>query len=122
MHSFQKSENIGTCPFCKAGIIGKTAEERVGELMKRVEVNDAGAMCILGNYYYYGQLGLQQDWARAMELWKQAAALGSSHAHFNLGAYYKQGGDLKKAKIHYEAAAMAGHEFARYNPPQSNSL
>jgi TPR repeat protein len=25
------------------------------------------------------------------------------------------GGELKKAKIHYEAAAMAGHEAARCN-------
>ena len=28
---------------------------------------------------------------------------------------YRQGGDLKKAKFHYEAAAMAGHELARNN-------
>jgi len=26
-----------------------------------------------------------------------------------------EGGDLKKAKFHFEAAAMAGHEVARYN-------
>ena len=36
-------------------------------------------------------------------------------AHYFLGDIYHEGGDLKKAKIHYEAAAMAGHEFARYN-------
>ena len=28
---------------------------------------------------------------------------------------YREGGDMKKAKFHYEAAAMAGHEVARYN-------
>jgi len=70
---------------------------------------------VLGNYYEYGQLGLLRDRERAMELWKQAAALGSSHAHFELGSVYREGGDLKKAKFHYEAAAMAGHEDARYN-------
>jgi TPR repeat protein len=32
-----------------------------------------------------------------------------------LAAIYKDGGDLKKAKSHYEAAAMAGHEVARCN-------
>jgi TPR repeat protein len=26
-----------------------------------------------------------------------------------------KGGDLKKAKFHYEAAAMAGNESARFN-------
>ncbi len=50
-----------------------------------------------------------------MELWKQAMELGSSAAHSQFGAHYDKGGDLKKAKFHYEAAAMAGHEVARYN-------
>ena len=50
-----------------------------------------------------------------MELYARAAALGSSQAHFHLGNIYREGGDLKKAKIHYEAAAMAGHEVARVN-------
>jgi len=37
------------------------------------------------------------------------------HAHNSLGFMYDEGGDLKKAKFHYEVAAMAGHELARYN-------
>jgi len=41
--------------------------------------------------------------------------LGCSDAHCNLGNIYHQGGDLKKAKFHCEAAAMAGHEAARCN-------
>ena len=28
---------------------------------------------------------------------------------------YHEGGDMKKAKFHFEAPAMAGHEGARYN-------
>jgi TPR repeat protein len=78
-------------------------------------VNDAGAIYVLGNCYHHGDHGLQQDQAKALELWKQAAELGSSMAHYNLGAYYYEGGDLKKAKFHYEAAAIAGHEVARFN-------
>jgi TPR repeat protein len=81
--------------------------------MKRVEANDVGAMHALGNYHYHGLGGLQQDQAKAIELWKQAAKLGSSQAHYNLVVDYRHGGDLKKAKFHYEAAAMAGHEVAR---------
>jgi TPR repeat protein len=58
---------------------------------------------------------LLQDQAKAIELWKQAAKLGSSQAHYHLGNSYREGGDLKKAKFHYEVAAMAGHDVARHN-------
>jgi len=115
IHSFRESGNNWTCAFCKADRVNKKDEERVEELMKRVEVNDAGAMYVLGSNYYHGDLGLQQDWARAMELWKQAAELGSSLAHYHLGNEYREGGDSKKERFHYEAAAMAGHEDARSN-------
>jgi TPR repeat protein len=50
-----------------------------------------------------------------VELWKQAAKLGSSEAHFALGCNYDEEGDSKKEKFHYEAAAMAGNEAARCN-------
>jgi TPR repeat protein len=45
----------------------------------------------------------------------QAAELGNRKAHYELGVYFRDGGDMKKAKFHFEAAAMAGHEVARYN-------
>jgi tetratricopeptide (TPR) repeat protein len=114
VHSFCKSGNIAKCPFCSARM-GKTVDEQVEEMMKRVETNDAGAMFALGSHYHYGNLGLQQDWERAKELWTQAAKLGSSKADFSLGTFYGEGGDLKKAKFHWEAAAIAGHEVARFN-------
>ena len=94
--------------------MGKTDEEDVKELMKRVEANDAGATYVLGSYHYHGQYGLHQDEKKSVELWTQAAKLGSKQAYHNLGNFY-EGGDLKKAKFHYEAAAMAGHEKARFN-------
>ena len=154
--SFCESGNIEKCPFCKAkkvcNYVDKTAEVRVKELLKRVEVNDAGAihqiglyhyhglggftqdkgramelwkqsaelgftkgaMCVLGTYYYRGNGGLLQDRARAIELCKKAAALGFSKAHCQLGGEYEKEGYSKKAKFHYEAAAMAGHEDARH--------
>jgi TPR repeat protein len=115
IHSFGTSGNMGKCPFCNSERMGKTDEENIQELFNRVEVNDAGAMTALGCYYSNGHLGLSQDGKKAIELWKQAAELGSSKAHFQLGTFNDEGGDLKKAKFHYEAAAMAGHEGARYN-------
>ena len=113
VHSFHESGNNGNCPFCKSEI-DKTDGESVEELMKRVEANDAGSIYLLGSNYYHGQLGLQQDRERAIELWTQAADLGSTKSYSQLGAYYRaEGGDSKKSKFHYEAAAMAGHENAR---------
>jgi TPR repeat protein len=114
IYSITKSENDDYCPFCKAEISGIT--EKFEELMKRVEANDAGATCLLGSYYSHGNVGLQQDLVKGVKLWTQAAELGSmSKAHFFLGKHYYEGGNLKKAKFHYEAAAMAGHDVARCN-------
>ena len=113
--SFHKSGNIGACPFCNAMTGGKTNAEIVEEMMKRVEVNDAVSICKLANDYYHGAIGLLQDQAKAIELWKQAAKLGSIQAQYQLGCFFRQGGDSKKSKFHYEAAAMVGNEVARFN-------
>ena len=95
--------------------VAKFDEERVEEMMKRVEANDAGSVYQLANDYHHGKLGLLQDRARAMELWTRAAKLGSSQAHFQFGSTYDAEGDSKKSKFHYEAATMAGNEDARCN-------
>jgi TPR repeat protein len=109
------SGNIEKCPFCNSNRAGKTDEEDIEELMKRAEANDAASNFFLANHYYFGVKGLQQDHARAIELFTRAADLGDSKAHFHLGVLYREGGNLKKAKFHFEAAAMAGHEGARNN-------
>jgi TPR repeat protein len=87
----------------------------VADMKKRAEANDAGAINELGNCYHHGRVGLQQDHTKAMDLYARAAELGLGKAHNHLGNIYDLGGDLKKAKFHFEAAAMAGHEIARYN-------
>ena len=114
IHSFRESGNDHKCPFCKSDC-NKTEEESVEYLMKRVGANDAGAIRQIGNCYYKGLNGVQQDWTKAIELSTRAAELGCSKAHFILATIYHEGGDLKKAKFHCEAAAMIGHEVARYN-------
>jgi TPR repeat protein len=63
----------------------KTDEDRVEELMKRVEANDAGATHVLGSRYYYVVEGLLQDREKAIELYARAAELGDSEAHNQLG-------------------------------------
>jgi TPR repeat protein len=83
--------------------------------MKRAEANDAASIFLLATCYYQGIGGLQQDQERAMELFTKSAELGFSKAHGHLGDIYFEGGDLKKAKFHFEAAAMAGDDVARFN-------
>jgi TPR repeat protein len=112
---FHESGNIGKCPFCNSDRGNKTDEEIVGEVMRRAEANDPTSICLLANFYRAGIGGLQQDEERAMELFTRAADLGFSKAHSHLAGIYHEGGDIKKAKFHYEAAAMAGHEVSRYN-------
>ena len=60
--------------------------------MKRVD----GASYLLGNNYHDGEEGLQQNRERAKELWTQAAEIGSSCAHFQLGIYAHEGGDQRR--------------------------
>jgi TPR repeat protein len=109
------SGNSGKCVFCNSNPGDQTTQERLEDLMKRVEANDAGAMCLMGNHHHLGEEGVLQDQAKATELWTRASKLGSSSAHYNLAYYYQGGGNMKKSKFHLEEAAMAGHEAARCN-------
>jgi len=120
VQSFCKSGNQGNCSFCKSERLNQitgyhTDEERIEELMNRIEKNDASALCEMSRIYYSGLRGVQQDRVKAMELLKKAAELGSSESHFSLGSLYDQGGYLKKAKFHYEAVALVGCEAARFH-------
>jgi TPR repeat protein len=113
VYSFKESGNHDKCPFCNSDRTGKTDEEIFGEILKRVEANDPASMCMLATHYHHGRGGVQQDHAKVMELYVRAADLGYKYAHHNQAVHYYEGGNLKKAKFHYEAAAMAGHDGAR---------
>ena len=39
----------------------------------------------LGNQYYHGNSGVKKDVMRAIKLWEEAAELGSTGAHFDIG-------------------------------------
>jgi len=115
LYSLHCSGDNTKCPFCNSDRASKTDEENVEEGMKRVAANDAGAMYILAGFYYQGVQSFQQDYVKAIELFTKSADLGFSKAHNKLGDIYQNGGDLKKAEFHLEAAAMAGNEVARNN-------
>jgi TPR repeat protein len=115
IYSLVTSGNNERCAFCNAERKSITADESIKAILKRVEVNDNGAICVLGNYYEDGFGGLQQDHTKAMELFTRAADLGCSKGHNKLAEIYCKEGKYKKSKFHREAAAMAGDEVARCN-------
>ena len=91
IYSFCKSGNHAICPFCKAKTVVRE-NKKIEEIMKRVEANDDGAMVMLASCYHVGCEDLQQDRAKAMELFVRAVELVSSMAHFTLGSIYREGG------------------------------
>ena len=67
IHSCCMSGNY-KCPFCNADCGGKSDEEEVAEMMKRVAANDAASICMLAYQYHHGLNGVEQDHVKAMEL------------------------------------------------------
>ena len=107
-----------TCPFCRTPHL--TIDEAVEREKKRMEVNDAIAIQMIGYYYRDGVYGYPQDFIKALELFHRAAELGCSRAYNSIGYVYEVGSrgveiDEKKALYYYELAAMRGNEYARYN-------
>ncbi|EJK48562.1 hypothetical protein THAOC_32632 [Thalassiosira oceanica] len=86
---------------------------------KRVDKGDAEAMQFLGDNYYHGKLGLAKDVPRAIELWTEAAELGSIVAHYQLGVVYYNGLGVEEDKPrgihHWQQAAMKGDVDSRHN-------
>merc|ERR1711862_897872 len=79
---------------------------------------DAEAVYHLGQYYRKGMCGVTKDIPRAIELFTEAARLGSMNAHCRLGLLYNIGDaverDLRTAVKHHEIAAKGGHPIARF--------
>ena len=64
------------------------------------------------------KLGLAKDLPRAIELWTEAAELGSPDAHFYLGGSYYYGSGVEEDKPrgvrHWQQAAIKGHWESRH--------
>ena len=79
-----------TCPFCRT----PTPEDVASQLplvQKRFDAGDVDAMEFLAGSYHYGHFGLEKNVKRAIELYTEAAELGSNKARFNLGRSYYNG-------------------------------
>ncbi|EJK56115.1 hypothetical protein THAOC_24058, partial [Thalassiosira oceanica] len=107
----------GRCPFCRTPHPTDEASQ-LPMIQKRVSKGDAEAINHLAGQYYYGRLGLTKDIPRAIELWSEAAKLGSVGAHYNLGVtyYYGHGAEEDKPRgiRHWQEAAMKGHVESRH--------
>ena len=106
------------CPFCRTPSPNNDAE-KLAMIMTRAKKKDPVAISHLGEKYFYGELGLQKDETRAVELWTEAEELGSIDALYNLGVshYFGDGvqEDKNKAAEYYKKAAMLGHVECRHN-------
>ncbi|EJK61400.1 hypothetical protein THAOC_18124 [Thalassiosira oceanica] len=87
-------------------------------VQKRVQKKDADAIYFLGLKHYFGELGLTKDISRVIELFTQAAELGSVKAHHKLGLVYYTGNGVKEDKSrgihHWQQAAMKGNVESRH--------
>ena len=113
-----RQRGLRGCEFCRTTRPTDDAPKLV-LIQKRVYKRDAEAINNLAQKYYYGKLGLTKDASRAIELWTEAAELGSVQAHYQLGFIYYAGKDTREDKPrgiqHWQQAAMKGDVESRHN-------
>jgi len=120
-----KVKGPSLCPFCRKPT-ASSGEETVRRLRIRMSRSDPTAISILGSFYAQGHGVEKRNVPKAIELWKQAAKLGSIDAYAYLGDAYnlqfdnrrgvRQGErDWKISAQYYESAAKGGHVQARLN-------
>ena len=113
-----KKRGMNDCPFCRTPMPENYAGA-IAMIMARVEKKDPVAINLLGDRYLHGMIGGQKDMDKAIQLFAEAAELGSIEALFFLGvAYYNGEGvdkDEAKGAEYYKKAAMQGHAESRHN-------
>ena len=113
-----KKKGMFDCAFCRTPEPEGDADA-LAMLQARVSKKDPVAIFFLGLKYCHGSLGLQKDMRMAVELWTEAAELGSIEALYNLGVAHEsgEGGQQDKAKAVqlWSKAAMQGHVQSRHN-------
>ena len=106
------------CAFCRTPF-PKNDADYLAMIQARVAKKDPAAIHLLGQKYYHGRLGLQKDKQRAIQLWTEAAEVGSIEALYSLGLAYFSGDrvqqDKAKAAEFFAKAAMQGHVECRNN-------
>ena len=70
-------------------------KQKIAELLKKAEADDANAQTDLGEIYESGK-GLPKDAVKAADLFRQAAEKGVARAQFRLGRMYVRGKGVPK--------------------------
>ena len=106
-----------SCPFCRTSHPDDDAST-LAMIQKRVNKRDAEAINHLAEQYYFGSPGVATDVPRAIELWTEAAELGSVDAHYRLSHAYHNGNGVEEDKLRAvrlcKEAAMKGHVLSRH--------
>lgn len=92
-------------------------KDELAKLEADAEKGDAEAQTDLGILYYRGR-GVPKDYAKAVELWRKAAAQGDAQAENNLGEAHEAGAGVPQnyeeaAKWNLKAAEQ-GHPVAQF--------
>ena len=107
-----------SCEFCRTPFTNDDSSQ-LAMIQKRADKGDAEAITCLGQKYFHGELGLAKDAPRGIELWMEAAKLGSLVAHNELGSVYYTGDGVNEDKPrgihHFQQAAMKGEVESRHN-------
>ena len=113
-------DEMGTddnCPFCRTPTPDGGAEI-LALVQARVDRKDPEGIRYLGDEYLRGGQGLRKDALRAVELWTEAAELGSDRACCALGRAYHCGDGVEQDEArgvrYFEKAAMLGNVDARH--------
>jgi len=106
------------CVFCRTRLPDNNAES-LAMVQARAEKKDPEAIFFLAGKYFHGTFGLQKDMRKAVELYTEAAELGSLEALHNLGVAYYNGKGVQEDKAtgveFHKKAAMQGFVQSRYN-------
>jgi len=110
------------CAFCRKPTPDRSPsgyEKVMTQVQERVDAGDADARFMLGQCHFNGHLGLPKNVPKGIELWKDAARLGSIEAHCNLACCYENGDgvkrDIDQFVYHCEVAAIGGDHDSRYS-------
>ena len=105
------------CPFCR----GCPSQRREIELLEeRVQKGNGAAAYELARHYLEGNLGLDQDEVKAVELYHRAADMGSARADLWLSHAYASGEDL--VKLDFNKAKMYAERAVKQNYPQARTV
>ena len=107
-----------SCAFCREPN-HKSHSELKARIEKRIAKGDFEAVAIFGMWCQRGLQGFPKDEAKALELFKKAADMGSAKGMCQLGHTYIMGTygcpkNKKKGFRYFEAAAKKGHVPSRY--------